>query len=392
MTRRKGAKTNKNTTVDENESSNDSDSHISNKSKELPDQYKNEKYQFFVKIGYEVYFHKKVIKNLHTTIPLLDPDTDIPDIEGIFRTTLKGLTAETEAPLFPSINFNNAEDWSLSSFDMAIPIKEITELVKEYDGDPKKLNTFVKNIDRLWNHINGYEDVDKDRFMLTLQLKLTEKAATATKDVDFANWPAVKKALKENINPQKNIEKAELKLIKAEQEPKESVEDFAKRIEELLENLNKSFNLEEDIEILTSENDRKARKAFEDGLKDEMLKRYVIARGNKTLRESVDYVIEMELRRPKKETPEPNKKFCTYCKMDNHEVNECRRRKNQQSDSYRGPNLQNLNNSYQNRSNSSPNYPNREITCYTCNKKGHYARECMARNGPPNDNQQNEDQ
>lgn len=139
VTHRRGGKTNKTTTVDENESSNDSDSQTSNKSKELPDQYQSEKYPFCVKIGYEVYFHNKVIKNLHTTIPLLDPDTDIPDIEGIFRTTLKGLTAESEGPLYSNINFNNNEDWSLSTFDMAIPIKEITELVKEYDGDPKKI-------------------------------------------------------------------------------------------------------------------------------------------------------------------------------------------------------------------------------------------------------------
>lgn len=102
--------------------------------------------------------------------------------------------------------------------------------------------------------------------------------------------------MKEKINPQKNIEKAELKLTAIKQNTNEDVENYARRVEELLENLNKSFNTEENNEIIVKENDRKARKAFENGLLNNNLKSRAIARGNKTLREAVDYVIEQELR------------------------------------------------------------------------------------------------
>lgn len=70
----------------------------------------------------------------------------------------------------------------------------------------------------------------------------------------------------DNINPQKNIEKAELKLATIKQASKEDVEKYAKRVEDLLDNLNKSFNFEPgNNDIIRRENDRKARKAFENG-------------------------------------------------------------------------------------------------------------------------------
>lgn len=85
----------------------------------------------------------------------------------------------------------------------------MTDLIREYDGNEKELRTFIRNIDRLWNYIDDYPIREKNQFMLILQLKLTGKAAEATKDEDFNFWEETKRALTENINPQKNIEKAE---------------------------------------------------------------------------------------------------------------------------------------------------------------------------------------
>lgn len=82
---------------------------------------------------------------------------------------------------------------------MVIPIKDITDLIKGYKGEENDLNSFIKNIDKLWGHIADYEQADKDRFMLVIQLKLTDKAAYATKKEDFNEWTAVRKETPRNL-------------------------------------------------------------------------------------------------------------------------------------------------------------------------------------------------
>lgn len=291
------------------------------------------------------------------------------DIKTFFEDKIEKVQRVFEEDHTKYKNFNDSFDtWSIDT-NMVIPIKDITDLIKEYKGEEKDLNTFIKNIDRLWAHINAYEQTDKDRFMLVLQLKLVDKAADATKNVDFNVWADVKKALKDNINPQKNIEKAELKLNNIKQKDKEEIEKYAKRVEDALDNFNKSFNLDEENEILKRENDRKARKSFENGLFDTSLKNKVITRGNKTFKESVDYVIEQELRQSEVTPSTSNTKFCNYCKLSNHDISECRKRLANNST----PNFNQT---------SNPTVPNNtyktEIICYKCSKKGHYANECRS--------------
>lgn len=310
----------------------------------------------------------------------------------------------TEAKETELQNYHSLSNWSLS-LNMAIPIKDITDLIKEYKGEEKGLNSFIKNIDKLWTHIENYDQGDKTRFLLVLQLKLTEKAADATKDVTFDNWTDVKKALKEKINPQKNVEKAELKLAAVKQQPNEEVEQFAKRVEDLMENLNKSFDLEGNNELIKKQNDRRAKKAFEDGLSNTELKNKAISRGTKSLRDSIDYVTEQELRQSEMKSITPEK-FCKYCKATNHDINECHkllRNKNLNSNSNLNSNpIQNSNpntNQYSRLNHLPSTSRNNDVICFKCNKRGHYAPDCWAggssggsskpSNIPQNNNQPN---
>lgn len=260
-------------------------------------------------------------------------------------------------------------DWSLD-LEMAnqMPIKDITALIKDYDGNEEGFDSYIRNIDKLWQYIQAYTAEDKARFMLVLQLKLIEKAAEATKDIEFDEWTNVKIALKEELNPQKNIEKAELKLQAISQNSSEDVETYAKRVEKLLNELNRCFAADHNATI-ASDNDRKARRAFENGLRDSELRSRAIARSNDNFKAAVDYVVEQELRSPRNKF-KMNEKSCSFCKIRGHTLQECRKKNFS---------------SFENRRFSTNSNVKQEITCYKCNKKGHYASECRS-NGNNNNN------
>lgn len=164
-------------------------------------------------------------------------------------------------PLFDSIKEHFAEssvhskDWEVSqSKVMSMPIRDVTKLIPEYDGKEKAMNSFIKKIDKLWLSIAALNDQEKGQFLLVLQIKLTDKAAEAVQDNAFANWEAVKADLIEHITPHRNTEKSELKLYVIKQNSDEDVETYAKRIEDALDTLNRSFAQEDQNETIRREN------------------------------------------------------------------------------------------------------------------------------------------
>lgn len=317
-----------------------------------------------LKANYTISSNDKILKAKSIEFPIkeiIDSSTEKIIIEHAQSEISPSLLLQSNLNpnLFPSLS-----DWSLND-EMAnqMPIKEITSLIREYDGDEDGFDAFVRNIDKLWEYIAAYDAVDKTRFLLVLRLKLIHKAAEATKDCAFNDWPTVKEALKKEINPQKNIEKAELKLFTIAQKKGEDIEKYAKRVEKLMNDLNKCFNVANNQDPIALDNDRKARRAFENGLFDRELRNKAVSRGTKTFKESVDYVIEQELRYSEMKFKSPSDKICSFCNNKGHTVQECRKKASAQK--------------------TTPNKgTKREITCYKCEKRGHYASEC--RSGNPN--------
>lgn len=265
-------------------------------------------------------------------------------------------------------------DWSLGSLRFTMDIRNWTRLVPEYNGEEKTLDAFIKKINMIWTHI---EVNDRAQFLLILQLKLTDKAAEAVQDNEYETWPEVRQALTDHIIPYRNTEKSELKLVSLKQKFNEDVESFAKRIESALDTLNRSFPQEEQNEVIKRENDRKARKAFENGLNNSLLRSKAIAKSGSTLRESVDYIIEQELRHSELRPVNNNSAaVCGYCKLPGHRYESCRKRTQN-----RGQN-----------SNRSNYQDKKEIICFKSGRKNHYANECRSASsaGSSNSKSQNE--
>lgn len=271
--------------------------------------------EFFINVSFEVFHKNVVVDKFNDTIQIEDPVVSFSDLFGLLKNQF-----------LPNSN-RDSLDWNLEQNEkMAMPIRDVTKLIPEYDGKEKALDSFIKKIDKLWNYIEDFEANDRTQFLLVLQLKLVDKAAEAVQDNNFEEWDSVKADLMEHITPHRNTEKSELKLCAIKQLQKEDVEAYAKRIEDALDTLNRSFAPENQGEIIKKENDRKARKTFENGLFESNLREKAIARGCNTLKEAVDYIIEQELRHSELK-PVQNSSFCTYCKRNGHTFSECRTRK-----------------------------------------------------------------
>lgn len=279
--------------------------------------------------------------------------------------------------------------------EMAFTAKEISDLIKSYDGEEKALQIYIKNMDTLWNLLgDGAEAADKNRFLIVAQMKLEKKAAEAISSIDnIDSWKKIKDALIAHIKPQHSIERLELKLCTIKQHSNEKLEKYAERVQGLLNDLNDQYDLAQNA-VIKTEHDRKARRAFVNGIYDSKLRDRAMAVNSKSLKESIDYTIEQELR-----IEDANKftknLYCNHCKKTNHDERDCRFKKYGGDRNGNKFNQNSNTRKYQNKQYSPPQHNQnnnsdwkQKIVCHKCNKKGHYANECRTDTSSRNNNYQ----
>lgn len=240
----------------------------------------------------------------------------------------------------PIMAQNEEQKLSLTEFSKAIP---------ECSGLIKDLQHFIACCDYFYETLSPQQKGD---FLKALVRKLTGKAFNLFHNREWADWPTFKAELKKYFAITKSFETFQLELANIRQ-GKESIQDYSQRIEEILFHLN---TIGKDIRVnnvsgehyFKAQNEKLALKAFLNGL-NSPLKNILLARKYNELKEAVKDAIELEvdlrLNKPKQQT------FCNYCKRDNHTIDKCFRRNQNNSLN------QNQNNSF-NRNNSNSRFYN----------------------------------
>lgn len=123
-----------------------------------------------IKIRYEYYRGNNLLRKSKNDIPIEDFELDLIELNYLIQINLTHLHEKIKERIARKNLNDSLSSCSLHSADMAnIPIKDITDLIREYKGEEKDLNTFIKNVDKLWKRIENYEENDKTRFLLILQ-------------------------------------------------------------------------------------------------------------------------------------------------------------------------------------------------------------------------------
>lgn len=162
-------------------------------------------------------------------------------------------------------------------------------------------------------------------------------------NVSTLTWPEIKARILNKFKPDMSFEAAQEKLWKIGQNKDESIEKFGERIKHLLEAMNAtSLNDNNDIQSANfASNENMAVRKFKQNLRSENLRTILLSHEHNDLYSTIAFAVQkseelsccnVKKEEPKKEKEkQKNKLFCTYCKKPNHDIEQCRTKKREQS-------------------------------------------------------------
>lgn len=127
-----------------------------------------------------------------------------------------------------------------------------------------------------------------------------------------------------------------ISMLYAQQNDNESVMDFANRIESLLVQLNRAATEaapEEAKEHIRTNHAKLAKRSFEFGLRNPELRTVIISKNCSTITQTIKEAVELASYEPfsRSNTQSDSRrgtKYCSHCRKNNHNSNECFRTKN----------------------------------------------------------------
>lgn len=241
----------------------------------------------------------------------------------------------------------------LQRINMALNLKQITELMPGYDGNPNQLDQYVQTVQTLYDNSAA---ADRPLFLVIVKSKLKDRAFQVINEGTHATWTEIKEALITEIKPKIDLQTANQNLFGTKQRANELTKDYAERIKTMKRQLDDVTNREIQAALRPQTltlNAQLAKQAFEANLLNTALKTIVISANKATLRESIDFALTQE------------QKFFNQQNQptDTNQVPKTEIRK--RGDPIPLPQPR----SYQ-QTQSRPQY------CYDCGKPGHYSPEC----------------
>lgn len=213
-----------------------------------------------------------------------------------------------------------SENSSLSN-DELFTIRDIVKLIPKFNGNRSELRIFINKCTELWAYVK--EGADQARFITVLKNNLSGEAAMLLLDEDdIEDWESLRDLLNANFNSDPNHSNNIAQMQNMKQSANESVENYCKRIKDILSKLKSSIPNGATKQFWFEHTESHAIQALEDGLRDVNLQSRVIAARKKSFNIASQYAIETDSRLKSKSIDLPsidqNKKeskiLCNYCK------------------------------------------------------------------------------
>lgn len=167
-----------------------------------------------------------------------------------------------------TLNINSEQNDNAPINDMAFSTDLAFKMIPEFDGQRSNLHKFLSCGDVVWALASTR--ANQQMFMNIAKCKLSGPAYNIIKYKTFADWQELKVALENQYLERRTIAQIQSELINSRQKPNEDVRSFANRIERLNIDLNDACIASEGQaaqNIVENLNKKSALKAFVDGLR-----------------------------------------------------------------------------------------------------------------------------
>lgn len=183
-------------------------------------------------------------------------------------------------------NDDNMEDFNLQTFMIMIP---------EFDGDVKKLNTFILMCDAYYERLS-YRG--QQQFHNHIMIRLRERALDVFAQGEFEDWYELRASLTENLGSNRTVEDLQKELRTIAQNKNEKVRDYANRTRELLRELDEILARTyqaRDVQIaLREQNEIITARSFKNGLLQPLRDRMLSATIGRNLLDTINMSIAEE--------------------------------------------------------------------------------------------------
>lgn len=273
---------------------------------------------------------------------------------------------QTDSPTTLFTQETNKRDLS-SEFDeisiemSTISYADIKDLIPKFDGEKKSLDEFIQIVDSLASQLT--EEKDKKLFNLSVRSHLTNRAFNSIRHLQVATWAQIRQSLKDKLNPL-DATTCYNALTHAKQTQNESITDFAMKVETLLTNLNRSSTIdanEETRKFVQTNNEKLAKRAFENGIMNFQLKTLIIAKNKNTLESAIKEALDLDSSGDYSNKEKKLSKICKFCKKKGHSEEDCYKKKSKSAE------------------NTADGEDKPDKVCTFCKRKGHTVQECRTK-------------